>query len=126
DMRMAVYHNMGGQSTKVSSANDSLRSFLNTIKKNTSCLKSSETVALLAMEIGKKLTSLLLRSEDDDINITTNIAELGLDSLVAVELRTWWKLNFGFDISVLEMLGMGTLQALGERAAAGLIELYSE
>lgn len=30
---------------------------------------------------------------------------------------------FGFDISVLEMLGMGTLEALGKHAAEGLLSL---
>ena len=35
-------------------------------------------------------------------------------------MRSWWKLNFGFEISTIEMLSVGTLQALGKKAAVGL------
>ena len=45
---------------------------------------------------------------------------MGLDSLVAIELRGWWKTAFQFDISVLEMLATPTLLALGQRAVEGL------
>lgn len=71
------------------------------------------------MEIGKKLASLLLTG-DVDLDISMNTADMGLDSLVVIELRGWWKLNFGFEISTLEMLSMGTLEALGKRTADGL------
>ena len=123
DARLAIYHNIGDGSSKISSVNDGLRSFLTTLKNDPSLLKSSETAALLAMEIGKELFALLLAG-DRDIDITMSTADMGLDSLVAVELRRWWKLNFGFDIGTLEMLSMGTLEALGKRAADGLLALY--
>ena len=53
------------------------------------------------------------------------MSDLGLDSLVAVELRGWWKLTFGFEISTLDMLGLGTLEAMGRRIAEGLIAIYN-
>ncbi|KAJ0333846.1 hypothetical protein COL922a_010368 [Colletotrichum nupharicola] len=59
---------------------------------------------------------------DNEIDAKMSLQDAGLDSLVAVEMRSWWKGVFGFDISVLEMLGMGSLLALGERAAEGLKE----
>lgn len=49
---------------------------------------------------------------------------MGLDSLVAVVLGGWWKLTFGFEISTLEVLSMGTLEALGKRTADGLKGFY--
>jgi acyl carrier protein len=76
------------------------------------------------MEIGNKLFGLLLLG-NAEVDITMSTADMGLDSLVAVELRAWWKLNFGFEISTLEMLSMGTLEALGKRAADGLIALHN-
>lgn len=51
--------------------------------------------------------------------------EIGLDSLVAVEIRGWWKLAFGFDISTMDFLSLGSLEAVGQRITAELITKYS-
>lgn len=124
DVRIAVYHNMGSGSTKVtSSAPDVLGDFLATVKKDPSLLRSTETIELLAIEVGKKLCSLVL-ADDTDLEISANMADLGLDSLVAVEMRGWWKLTFGFDISTLDMLSLGTLEAMGKRIADELITKF--
>lgn len=124
DVRMAVYHNIGaGSSSKSGSTTDGLRAFLATLAKDPSLLKASETADLLAVEIGKRLFSLVLAG-DAEVNIAMRTADVGLDSLVAIELQAWWKLNFGFDISTLEMMSMGTLEALGKRAADGLAAVH--
>jgi hypothetical protein len=49
-----------------------------------------------------------------------------LDSLVAIELESWWKEVFGFDISTLEMFGMGSLLALGRKYVEGLLAVANE
>ncbi|KAL7760511.1 hypothetical protein ACKLNR_010601 [Fusarium oxysporum f. sp. zingiberi] len=123
DVRMAAYHNIGRGQSDALPANDGLRAFLSSVKKDPSILNSHESVNTLALEIGKKLASLLLTG-DVDLDTSTNTADMGLDSLVAIELRGWWKLTFGFEISTLEMLSMGTLEALGKRTADGLKGLY--
>lgn len=124
DVRLAIYHNIGaGSNSKAGSASDGLRGLLATYRKDPSLLKSPETTQVLALEIGKKLFSLLLAG-DAEVDISMSTADLGLDSLVAIELRAWWKLNFGFEVSTLEMLSIGTLEALGKRAVDGLIVLY--
>ncbi|KAJ5628298.1 hypothetical protein N7490_010526 [Penicillium lividum] len=116
DVHMAVFHDIGnsGADTKAGSAPDGLRAFI---------ASSPDAVKTLAVEIARKLFSLLL-IDDVDVDITKNTADMGLDSLVAVELRAWWKLNLGFDISTLDMLSLGTPKALGERAVECLIKLY--
>ncbi|ENH63343.1 Putative polyketide synthase 5 [Fusarium oxysporum f. sp. cubense race 1] len=123
DVRMAAYHNIGRGQSDALPANDGLRAFLSSVKKDPGILNSHESVNTLALEIGKKLASLLLTG-DVDLDTSTNTADMGLDSLVAIELRGWWKLTFGFEISTLEMLSMGTLEALGKRTADGLKGLY--
>jgi hypothetical protein len=41
-------------------------------------------------------------------------------------VHAWWKQVFGFDVTVLEMLGMGSLDALGQHAADSLWKLATE
>jgi hypothetical protein len=123
DVRMAVYHN-DSHGNKVAgtgsgSDNDVLKTLLVQARADAGILREAETARVFAVETGRKLFELLLKPEEDLIT-SRSLADLGMDSLVANELRSWWRHTFGFDISVLEMLGMGTLDALGQRAADGL------
>ncbi|CAA9966684.1 Beta-ketoacyl synthase [Pyrenophora teres f. maculata] len=125
DPRLAVYHNAGsGVAKDTASAPDTLNAFLTTIKKDTSLLHSTETVEIFALEVGKKLCSLVL-ADDSDLRVSANVSDIGLDSLVAVEMRGWWKLTFGFEISTLDLLSLGTLEAMGKRVADELITKYN-
>lgn len=128
DIRMAIYHNSGGKRVSNSSPgggseSNSLRIFLAKAKENTTMLRTSDAAFTLAHEIGRKLFTLLLKT-DQEPNIALSLVELGLDSIVAVEMRAWWKQVFDLDISVLQMMAMGTLEALGKRAADELANKY--
>ncbi|KAJ5650765.1 uncharacterized protein N7484_004488 [Penicillium longicatenatum] len=48
---------------------------------------------------------------------------MGVDSLVAIELRNWCRQKIGLEITVLEILDLSTLEAFGRSAAQ---RLYSE
>lgn len=124
DIRMAVYHNVrSDNSSDTGGSDDSLRSFLTSVKANPQVLRTPETANTISLEIGRQLFSLLLKTEQTP-DTKMSLSDLGLDSMVAVELRAWWKLVFGLDISVLEMLVMGTLEALGKRATEELASKY--
>jgi aryl carrier-like protein len=127
DRRMAAYHDASsGSSTEATaSSNEALKTYLTAAKADPSILKTAEASNLFAIEIGKKLFDLLLRPQED-LNTSSPLVDLGLDSLVALELRAWWKQVFFFDISVLEMLGMGSLDALGQHAAENLLRIATE
>ncbi|KAI9151270.1 Polyketide synthase [Paramyrothecium foliicola] len=128
DRRMAVYHNLStgsGGTEAGASVNEAVKTFVATAMSDTTLLKAPESATLLAVEIGKKLFDLLLKPHED-LHTTWPLVDLGLDSLVAIELRAWWKQMFKFDISVLEMLGMGSLEALGQHAINGLLRLTTE
>ncbi|KAI2465872.1 fatty acid synthase S-acetyltransferase [Annulohypoxylon bovei var. microspora] len=125
DRRMAAYHNTSSGSADAATSNETLKTFLTSVKADPSQLKAAESSKTLALEIGKKLFDLLLKPQED-LNTSLSLVDLGLDSLVALELRAWWKQVFSFDISVLEMLGMGSLDALGQHATEGLVRVLAE
>ncbi|KAJ3540728.1 hypothetical protein NM208_g4928 [Fusarium decemcellulare] len=126
DMRMAMYHNTSlGASARSGSSNDSLNAFLGSVRRDASRLKEGATATTLAREIGKKLLSLIMKPEEDLVT-STPLANLGMDSLVAIEMRTWWRQTFGFDISVLEIMGMASLDALGSHAAQGMLKALED
>ena len=127
DRRMAAYHIGTGAGTGADGAasTETLKSYLASVKGDPTLLKTSETAKLFAVEIGKKLFDLLLKPQEE-LNTNAPLVDLGLDSLVALELRAWWKQVFSFDITVLEMLGMASLDALGQHAADELFKIASE
>ena len=125
DRRMAAYHNVTSDGTGAATSTETLKSYLASAKADLSLLKSAEAAKLFAVEIGKKLFDLLLKPQEE-LNTTWPLVDLGLDSLVALELRAWWKQVFSFDITVLEMLGMGSLDALGQHAADELLKNATE
>lgn len=104
---MEVYHNTGGDSEGGGDASaEVLKALISSAKEEPSLLKSPETAGTLAMEIGKKLCDLLLQPYDDS-NLKLPLGDLGLDSLVALELRVWWKQVFAFDVTSLGNVGHG-------------------
>lgn len=121
DRRMAIYHNSStATSADSTSSSSTLRSYIDGAKADSSVLQAPEAAAFFAVEIGKKLFQLLLKPEED-LNTALSLGDLGMDSLVGIELRSWWRQVFGFDVSVMEMLGMATLEALGKFAADGML-----
>lgn len=55
-----------------------------------------------------------------DLDVTNPLSAIGVDSLVAIEIRNWWKWNLGFEVNVLEILNAGSREHLGRLAAEGL------
>ncbi|CAG8903343.1 unnamed protein product [Penicillium egyptiacum] len=124
DIRMSVFHNTASAGTTVVSASGtSLEAFITQVKGDAALLSQPDSSQILAVEIGKKIFSFLLKSEEELVT-SCSLSELGMDSLVAIEVKQWWKATFGFDISVLELMGMGSLDMLGHHAAHGMLKLF--
>ncbi|CAG9990503.1 unnamed protein product [Clonostachys byssicola] len=120
DARMVALLNRGQASHGAGSdSTDHLQAFMAQAKSDPSLFTKPGSAEMLAREIGKKLFALLLKP-DDEPSLTAGLAELGLDSLIAVEMRAWFRQVFGLDISVLEMLAMGSLGAMGRKLAEKL------
>jgi NAD(P)-dependent dehydrogenase (short-subunit alcohol dehydrogenase family)/aryl carrier-like protein len=125
DRRMAFFHisglGMAGGGSAPSS--DGLKAFLSRARADPSILATQEATQLLAVEIGRKVSALLLKPVDDEIDTSIGLVALGLDSLVGIEMRQWLKAKLGVDISVVQMLGMGTLEMLAKFAALRLAKV---
>lgn len=82
-------------------------------------LHQRSTVDQITLEIGKTLCSFLMIPEDD-FDMEMSLEEMGIDSLVSIEIRNWVVATVGGDISVLEVTNTGTVSRLGVLAVASL------
>ncbi|KAM0744888.1 hypothetical protein ACQRIT_000272 [Beauveria bassiana] len=116
---MGFYHNVQSTSSGVMARNTSSALAL-FIQETSSCadvaklLDSDATIDFLATEIGLRILQLMMREpEDRVVDISISLAAVGMDSLIAIELRRWWKQSFAVDVTVLEIMATGNLRGLG-------------
>ena len=121
DRRMGMYHNVPKDTSGDSAAlnANALKSFLTRAADDADILNDQASMDFLAEEIGYRIFRFMMKPEED-MDISKSLNQIGMDSLMAIELRRWWKQAFGLDISVLEIMGSGTLKELGKVAADGL------
>ena len=120
DRRMGIYPNIKNTNTiDRSAADNQLQQFLSRCAEDPDLLAESDSEDLLAREIGLKVFGLMLK-DADDLDVEVTLAAIGVDSLMAIELRRWWKQAFGLEISVLEIMSLGTIKELSKAAAQRL------
>lgn len=109
-----IAHGMKG--TTASGVHKSgIRDIISSLKTTPELIYHPETLAKITAEISATLCQLMIVSEDS-FNPEMTLDSMGIDSLVSIEIRNWWKREIGSEISVLEILNAGTVAGLGKVA----------
>lgn len=120
DPRMAIYRNI--QKTSASDKTEvtnHLKQFLTSVMTKPGKFDDKESAEFIAKELALCISNFLMK-RDDEIDTSLSLAEAGVDSLIAIEVRNWWKQNLGVEISVLELMNGGSIEQLGDMAAKRL------
>lgn len=98
-----------------------LRSLLDGIRENPSLLEGQSTHDKITIELGKVVAAHLAYAEDLSKEELANIA---IDSLMSIEIRSWFRRNAGIDISLVEISNAGTVGGLADVAVKMLRKKY--
>ncbi|KAK5991432.1 Highly reducing polyketide synthase FUM1 [Cladobotryum mycophilum] len=130
--QMASYHNHNISQSKAFTTSKSgkisekLRTLLGEVQRNPVILQEEETILRLATEIGKSLFSFMMKDVGNvEDHLNDNFRQMGLDSLVLMELRGWFKEVLQVDISPMDLASKSTLKELGQVVATHLHKKYS-
>jgi len=110
-----------------SNESNSMEKFMHDVKKDPMSLHNDVegTVAFLAGQIFEAVKSLLVFDNDDDdeeLNESSDMSDLAIDSLMAIELQNWWRQSMGTQVSVIELTQGTSAVALGKVARDRLLE----
>nr|WGU20916.1 crs5 [Clonostachys rosea] len=124
DSRFALYRNIeeSGDASDTIAGGDQddggFGLFLKTADAEPRSLAREDKIAELAQHIGSMLCDLMLKPlEDLDVNL--GVAALGVDSLVAIELKNWLRRKLVLEVSVIEIMNAPSLLALARLVGEG-------
>ncbi|KAK0385887.1 hypothetical protein NLU13_7064 [Sarocladium strictum] len=146
DSRMALYRNLERASSAAAAAmNDpgadgklvegaakdkdyQLKALMATATEDTSILKQEASIALIARQLVATLCEFMMKeAEEQDLETWAQgpLSALGMDSLVATELRNWCRQRFGLGLSVLEIMRAPSVRNLAASVAEGLAARFT-
>lgn len=125
DTRMSIYRNkdatasagVGSQESTRTGGDDPLKVLLATASNDPALFKAQSSIEIMATYIGATLFDFMMRPLED-LDVKMSPKSLGMDSLVAIELKNWFKQRVGVEVGVLEIMGAGSMEQLG----AGVLE----
>ena len=120
DRRMLMYHNTSSTiTTNEASGNDGLIAFMDSIDTDPSLLDADSSLNFLSKLIGSQIYIFMMHPIEE-LDVSQTLSGLGVDSLVTIEIRNWWRRSLGLEASTLEILGAGTIGGLAKLAVQGL------
>ncbi|KFZ19179.1 hypothetical protein V501_00783 [Pseudogymnoascus sp. VKM F-4519 (FW-2642)] len=124
DVRMSLYRYLESSEEKTTDTKDGrLQALLNSVSVNPKVFQDQTSLELVTSAIGHTLCSYVLQPQED-LDVTTSLSSLGIDSLVSIEFRNWFRRTLSVDISSLEIVSAGTIEHLGKMAIALLLKKY--
>ncbi|PGH00300.1 hypothetical protein AJ80_09194 [Polytolypa hystricis UAMH7299] len=129
DIRLSIHRNLEVLiETDKQHTNEGLKEFLVAVSTDPSILENPETIDFLNAEMRNVIDTFILRPDDSDDDGEgggggsggVSLANLGVDSLVSIEIRNWWRQILGLEISVLEIMNAGSIAQLAGIALGGL------
>ncbi|KAK8011011.1 hypothetical protein PG990_009976 [Apiospora arundinis] len=121
DIRMSLYRNLESAADEAdTSGNDEFKELMASIANNPRLLLEQASVDALAREIGATIFGFMMKPLDE-LDVKAGPASLGMDSLVAIELKNWFRQRLGLEMSVLEIMNATSIERLAQAVAEGLM-----
>jgi NAD(P)-dependent dehydrogenase (short-subunit alcohol dehydrogenase family)/acyl carrier protein len=111
DMRMTIYYNLD-RSEEVSTSNSSEKTSLKSLLAAENLTEDGKTTTI-ARAIGSAVANFLIKDEDS-IPLDKPLESLGMDSLVAMEVRNWIRQQVGVEMSTITIVQSPSLLQLGD------------
>jgi acyl carrier protein len=117
DPKAAVLQNIGPRTSVDTEAKaDKLDTFLADIESDPSKLTTAETAQFLATEIRKAICRLTM-TDETVTKLEGSLEAAGIDSLMSVELRSWFLKRMRIRLRTTDLLGSRSILSLGELSA---------
>ncbi|KAI0474815.1 KR domain-containing protein [Xylaria cf. heliscus] len=130
DARLSLYHTLEaqvghngaatGEAAAGSNGNEDedaeIRRLLAAAEADLSAVTQDDIVAQLARRIGVAFFNFMMKPIEE-LDITAPFATLGIDSLVAIEVRNWLRLRLAIELSLLEIMRSESILALARYGA---------
>ncbi|PWY91664.1 polyketide synthase [Aspergillus sclerotioniger CBS 115572] len=123
DMRLSIYRNINGaheSSASGVSDQNSLKGFLAACGAHPGILAEEAATTKIAQALASALANFLLR-DSASVSLDDSLPKLGVDSLVAMEVRNWIRQQLGVETSVFVLLQSASLLQLGDHLRQALI-----
>ncbi|KAI8179922.1 Highly reducing polyketide synthase FUM1 [Colletotrichum sp. SAR 10_66] len=123
DPRMVHYldNSEDAASLQNNSGRPGLADYIVRLQGNPQELDSQATTTHLSKEIAQRVFGFLMREIDEGgVDTSLSPSALGVDSLMTIEIRNWWKHTMGVDVSVLQLTSAQSFDQLGQLAVGQL------
>jgi NAD(P)-dependent dehydrogenase (short-subunit alcohol dehydrogenase family)/aryl carrier-like protein len=120
DVRLSLTRRTKLQSGEAQGASEGpLRELLSSVAADNAVLDSEAGLQVLRASITRMFCS-LLSMQEEDFDPGRSVVSLGMDSLVKIEVRRWWRRYLGLDISIFDIANAPSVNFLIELSRESL------